>query len=1404
MDEQLYYDQSLVGLEAIAEYTMAAAAEAERSADATEYLAGSVDDLIKLYKKDATKKPDKKSKIKATQIGGGVSDIIKIVNEFDDSKKEQGSNVIDFFNRFHSDVISRYTPASVGVFSDSINSISGIIADLSTTLGASNIPLEQSQIFSESIDMLLDSMNLLSGINAGGINTLINSINTLPEINMVGINKLIDSVNSLSGISIGSIDTSSIDSLLNSMDSLSMVDVAGVDKIDTIIKSVVNATGMISNIDSSQTQKFNMTINELVKSISVVDGVDQTQTIKLGTTINSLVQSTMSLSSLDPKQFGKFDIMVNGLIGSVNKLANIDPEKSIQFDATVKSLVNSFTDLYGINSNQSNGLGVNIESLLKSVDGMSAIDPVKIENFNNNINQIIASVDGLGDITPDSAQAFSTIVGSISNNVLTLGQSLSQSAPMYAEAAQLLPKITHTLDTLMNVARAGGITQENAEVTKIIIETLATNVLLLGQSLASSAKYYKAAEPALPIIGRVIGKLVTTMHENMGSKDDLERARLAAQTIQILSGSVLKLSKGLAISAPLMLLAIPGAAAFSLVMRIMSPAFDKLSNQAPMIKEGSQSLRHISLTMLMFGGSMALTADVLKNVAMKDAAKFAGMFALMGVSALMYEQIGKRGQNIPKGAIGVGAMAVSTVLFAGGLAMTTDLMRGMDMSDVPKILGLFGMMGVSALVYSLVGKGATNIIKGSAGIVAMSAATFIFAKATQYAVETVPDPAKLGILALEIGGLALVYGLAGSFASNILLGSLGVAAMGLSLMLISKPLESISGVMSENSDMLWKLPVMLTGLGAVYAGAGAITPLILGGAIGMAAIGGSLMLVGAGLNKMANANMTPEDADNMKYAMKSVVSAFTESFGGMTVKEAITLPLKMGVITGMGASLAVLGMGIGKYQEKAGGWDNSDADQLSYTISSLSQSFALAGSSEGMTKIFGFNVGKNDTERGVDATMRMGRNLSKLSDGIIKWKEMDLTEDDMQLISDNVTRVLTTIPNIFAAIGKSAREDSTNQMSILGVQFGIPFTKTDVELGISSTMKMGKNLKQLADGVTAWRDMPLTETDLQGVSDNITRVLTTIPNIFASIGKSQREDSENQVNFLGMSFGIPFTKTDVELGISSTMKIGKNLKELSEGVMAWKDGGASGFSSADLPGIQDNILSVLSAIPAAFAAVGKEDRESAEGILWWKKGDVEKGADIFGTIGPTLKSVADLVMGFKDIPDVNAHADNIGKGVSTMLKYLSEGVGHFDDDKIAILEDLPKPLGELTDVFLEWKDIFKDFMKMDFAKVEEAAMLAMKLDRIQKGLAPEPISISVDENTAIQEPTTSTNQNNKTLDAIAQVTNKSSDTGLMQELLNVLSKLQVSMDGNTAAISDMQEQLATGTIKTKEVSQNEF
>jgi hypothetical protein len=83
--------------------------------------------------------------------------------------------------------------------------------------------------------------------------------------------------------------------------------------------------------------------------------------------------------------------------------------------------------------------------------------------------------------------------------------------------------------------------------------------------------------------------------------------------------------------------------------------------------------------------------------------------------------------------------------------------------------------------------------------------------------------------------------------------------------------------------------------------------------------------------------------------------------------------------------------------------------------------------------------------------------------------------------------------------------------------------------------------------------MKITEKDLDAITYNVSKVLNTIPSIFATIG--QRDKGGSSGSLISSIFGSDFSKGDIEQGIQSTEKLGTNLKNLADGIMAWSSKG---------------------------------------------------------------------------------------------------------------------------------------------------------------------------------------------------------------------------------------------------------
>lgn len=677
----------------------------------------------------------------------------------------------------------------------------------------------------------------------------------------------------------------------------------------------------------------------------------------------------------------------------------------------------------------------------------------------------------------------------------------------------------------------------------------------------------------------------------------------------------------------------------------------------------------------------------------------------------------EKAKEMPSVLRGIG---LGIFLFSVGLGASIMVLGATVIANPIGIIALAGAIALFGLTSKIVGDNSESINKGSLAIGFMSLSLVVFSTAMAFSTAIISsvDVEGLMMMPLLLGGMALTYYIIGAGAGQIMKGALSVGLIGLSLWILASPLQTMSEIVQEGS-VLWKLPVLLGGLGLSYAGVGLLMPEILLGAVAIGAIGASLWVVGKGLKSITD--LKDIDSDQVSEVSESI-SALASGIGKISLVDILTLPIKMPIIAGMGLALIPLSFGISRFVNDTKDFDDSEIDRLGYTITSMSQAFALAGSSDGMTQIFGFNVGSNDVERGILSTMRMGKNLNDLSRGIKSWRDAKFTERDIEVIGNNISGILNIIPAIFADVGARER-GSSNQIKLPmfgNVQFGMPFTKTDTELGISSTMEIGKNLINLHKGVMVWKTGKITQEEVETIKDNVQAVLAVIPSIFAGIGANER-GSSNQIKFKGnkllsaFQFSMPFTKTDTELGISVSKGIGGTLKSLYDGVYAWRIGGKNDISK-QIGGIIKNIKLVLTAIPESFKEIGDlaQDGSSMFGMV---DGNMEDGVELVDRMTKPLKDVSNIIKNYVGDTDYTKGAKNLRMS----LHALATGMDYFSAKRIDALEDLNDEFGDLNKNLKEHFKIIKSIPKdelLAFDDYSKSLKLLSEVDveSLQNGL----------------------------------------------------------------------------------------
>ena len=594
----------------------------------------------------------------------------------------------------------------------------------------------------------------------------------------------------------------------------------------------------------------------------------------------------------------------------------------------------------------------------------------------------------------------------------------------------------------------------------------------------------------------------------------------------------------------------------------------------------------------------------------------------------------------------------SLAIFAGGMALAVVLIAASVIANPMATLALFAVIGLTALTFSMIGKYNENIKDGAWTIVGMSLSLMLFSFSVKVASEMMDGVSMMSMLklGLVLGGTAVIFGLAGKFWTQIAFGALSFALIGLSLMLLTNPLESISKTIAKNSSVLWQLPVLLVGLGAVFALAGipAVAILIGVGALAFGAIGLALLSIGAGLRAVGN--LDDFDGEQFKDALVGVIGGFT----AISWSDMITIPLKIPAILSMALAMWTIGAGMRAYSRAAGDWDEGDSDNFKYTIISFVEAFSMKG------------VDWDSVEDAIDATWYMGKNLEKLAKGIAAWESIDF---DVDLVKENIMSILTSIPSVFADVGK---------MNKGGTEiFGFTFDRGDVEDGIAATMDMGENLVQLSKGVQAWE---VIKFDVSKVKRNVSLILNSIPSVFARIGYEAKQ-----------SEGI-FTDSNHIRGAEVVGDMAKTLLPLSNGVKAWQK------IDFDVNKVKKNISGVLLALPSVFARIGYQSKQS-EGIF--SDSNHVTGAELVQSFSKPIKSVAELVKGL--------NGQNINpKNVAKMITAVFGALGKADEliDK--------KSMSRLWGVSGVMKKMGKDFPKLNKGLKEFVSIISKLNDNTVK------------------------------------------------------------------------------------------
>jgi hypothetical protein len=167
------------------------------------------------------------------------------------------------------------------------------------------------------------------------------------------------------------------------------------------------------------------------------------------------------------------------------------------------------------------------------------------------------------------------------------------------------------------------------------------------------------------------------------------------------------------------------------------------------------------------------------------------------------------------------------------------------------------------------GMNVMNMVKGAAAILILSAALFVAAKAFQEFGSVTWEAVGMGLAGLA--GLATIAYILGKAQGPMIQGAAAVAILGAALIPFTFAMSLIENLKID-SILAAAAGLVLFGLAA--AGIGMVLPLILAGSVGIAALGASMVLFGAGL-------MAVGTGFSMIAAIPDMIDGMVSNIGGI-------------------------------------------------------------------------------------------------------------------------------------------------------------------------------------------------------------------------------------------------------------------------------------------------------------------------------------------------------------------------------------------------------------------------------------------------------------------------------------------------------------------------------------------
>ena len=745
----------------------------------------------------------------------------------------------------------------------------------------------------------------------------------------------------------------------------------------------------------------------------------------------------------------------------------------------------------------------------------------------------------------------------------------------------------------------------------------------------------------IKLLGIVL-KAATPIFKKLGKESkDINKG---AKALDLMGTGLLSFAKGLALAGIVSVVGLIAVPFLILSIALIGAAFFLLGKIATPINRGSRALDNMGDALKSFALGLAGFALVTFFILMKPII-LVGMVASLVLIGGAVAILGKMSKQIRKGTATLALMGLGIALFGLGYAIFA--------SQFPENVGLMDIVVQAAAIaliggaVALVGKfGLKNSAVGALALVMNGLGLLVFNLGYKPFAEATKGLSIMDVIiqTAVLVGVGLAVALVGKFGiANLAMGAGSFALIGIGLLVFN--LGYVDFAAATKGMTLGDVGIqaaVLTGVGALMTLAGIAVAAsggtaLLGPAL-FAAAGGALLLLAPGLQKMRDLKYTADDGKQLATTLGVVSMAFSgakpdegffASVGGMFSRATDSGAglVAAAMYAAAGLSLRSLSKGLAAF--KSIGFTEDDSRDLAIALGAVSTGFAQAGGSAEppgglLGAVFGNALSPNAVEKGIDSVMKSGDALKNIAKGLTSFKGI---EDPIGL-SNKISQVVGFVSKAFASI---ADEGTVEAGGFFGSLLGVK--KNKVAEGIASVQGAGKELKDIADGLSVFKGIE----DPAALSSKIANVVGMVGSAFAAVGGKKNKKSA--------LFGLVSWEEDaIKAGIKSVSGAGKTLEEIATGLKA--------FSGSFEPvAVAESIGKMLTSIGKAFSTLyAANPKMSAE-----------------------LKDFSTFIVTLGDVAEKGL-LDKAAEGISK----IADSINKIDIDKTVAFGDLFKSSAELS------------------------------------------------------------------------------------------------------------------------------